>query len=142
MAAVHFPFRFDGSTGAFARLVTRSCREPSGVTIDGDRLTARYGRWLVTTTVDNVSGCEITGPYRWWKVLGPPHLSLADGGLTFAGTTQEGVCIRFAESVRGLLPTARVTHPGLTVTVDDAGALVRALQTAGRKAPVGASPHE
>jgi hypothetical protein len=50
------------------------------------------------------------------KVLGA-RLSLADRGLTFGSDTAGGVCIRFAEPVRGLVPFGLLRHPGLTVTV-------------------------
>ena len=92
---------------------------------DGD-LDARFGPWRVRTPLTNVVGAEPSGPYRFWKVLGP-RLSLVDRGLTFGTSTVAGVCIRFAEPVPGLEPTGRLRHPALTVTVAEPHALVEAL---------------
>jgi hypothetical protein len=61
------------------------------------------------------------------KVFGPPHLSIADRGLTFATNARRGVCIRFHHPVAGIEPLGVVRHPGLTVTVDDPEGLVDAL---------------
>jgi len=61
---------------------------------------------------------EETGRRYWWvKVAGPPRLSLADRGITFATTTRAGACIRFREPVPAALPTALLRHPAATVTV-------------------------
>jgi hypothetical protein len=80
---------------------------------------ASFGPWRVVTTLDNIDDVTVTGPYAAWRVLGPPHLSLSDRGLTFATTTDKGVCVRFREPVAGIDPFGLVRHPGLTVTVQD-----------------------
>jgi len=125
-APTAFGFRFDpvlqllampfGVTPASARCVVRV-----------DRLVVRFGPWLVETPLANVASAAITGPYHPWKVAGPAHLSLADGGLTFATTTRLGVCLGFRVPVPGIEPTGRLTHRALTVTVDDPPGLVAAL---------------
>ena len=74
---------------------------------------------MVRTPLSNVAWVEVTGPYRWWKVIGPARGSFADRGLTFATTTRGGVCLGFHEPVPGIEPSGRVLHPGLTVTVAD-----------------------
>jgi hypothetical protein len=79
-------------------------------------LVARFGPVQVRTSLDNIAGVELTGPYRWYKAIGIRE-SWVDHGLTFGTTTAGGVCIRFHAPVRGLGPGAR--HPGLTVTVQD-----------------------
>jgi hypothetical protein len=88
------------------------------VTVTPTRLLARFGPWSVDTPLDNVAGVCLTGPYRWFKAIGPRG-SLADRGATFGSTTAGGVCIRFHDPVPGLEPLGLVRHPGLTVTVDD-----------------------
>lgn len=100
----------------------------AGVVVDGDRLRVRFGLWRIETPLANVAGVERTGPYRWFKVIGPPRLSLADRGLTFATTAREGVCIRFRKPVPGLEPTGLLRHPAITVTVADCAGLVAALE--------------
>jgi hypothetical protein len=79
-------------------------------------LVARFGLVQVQTSLDNIAGAELTGPYRWYKAIGVRE-SWVDHGLTFGSTTAGGVCIRFHTLVRGLGWGAR--HPGLTVTVQE-----------------------
>jgi hypothetical protein len=92
---------------------------------------ATYGRWRVETDVDNVASVSITGPYSFAKTAGPPHLSMRDRGLTFAGNGHRGVCLAFREPVRGIEPLGLLRHPGLTVTVEDPEALVAELERRG-----------
>lgn len=114
--------------------VYRMASLPFGVTpnrawvqVDGEHLEVRFGLWSVRTPLDNVTGTEISGPYQWFKTIGPAHLSFADRGLTFATNGDRGVCISFAEPVRGMDPLGTLRHPGLTVTVADPDGLVHAL---------------
>ncbi len=101
------------------------------VEVADGRLLVRFGRWTVETPLANVTGSEVSGPYGLLRTVGPAHLSLADGGLTFATNGRQGLCIRFREPVRGLEPTGRIRHKGLTVTVDDVDGLARALAAGG-----------
>ena len=103
----------------------------SGVTVEDGRLRAWFGPWRVATDVANVEGTEITGPYRILTTIGPAHLSLADRGLTFASNPRKGLCIRFREPVPGIVPTDRVRHRGLTLTVGDVEGLAAALAGGG-----------
>jgi hypothetical protein len=93
---------------------------------DGE-LRARFGPWTVRTQVDNVAGAQVTGPYNFIKVVGPPRLSLADSGVTFATSTKRGVCIQFREPITAVVPFGLLKHEGLTLTVDDPEGLVAAL---------------
>jgi hypothetical protein len=86
---------------------------------------------MLRTPIANVAGTEVTGPYRWWKVAGPAHLSLADGGVTFATTTRAGLCIRFHEPVPAAVPKELLRHSSATVTVADPAALAAALAGSG-----------
>ncbi len=94
------------------------------VEILGPHLTASFGPWRVTTPLSNIDHAEVTGPYQWFKVIGPPHLSRADSGLTFATNGDAGVCLQFRDPVRGIDPFGVIKHPGLTVTVTDPQRLV------------------
>lgn len=100
------------------------------VDVDDEELRVRFGPWSVRTARSNVAGAERTGPYKVAKVAGGPHLSFSDRGATFATTTEAGVCIRFREPVRALLPLGPVRHPALTVTVADPDRLVELLESA------------
>jgi hypothetical protein len=92
-----------------------------------DELEIRFGPWHLVTPRDNITGAEITGPYRWIKVAGPPRLSFTDFGITFATSTQRGVCIRFARPVAMRPPYWPLRHPGATATVQRPSALVSLL---------------
>jgi hypothetical protein len=99
----------------------------SYVEVSDDAVTVRYGPWTMETPRSNVAEVSESGPYRWWKVIGPPRLSFADRGITFATNSERGVCIRFFDPVAGIEPTGRVLHPGMTVTVADPDGLLAAL---------------
>ena len=119
-----FGFRFDAPFRVpLALLGVRPAT--AEVTVDDAWLTARFGPWRLRTPRSNVATARRTGPYRWWRAIGP-RLSLADRGLTLGTSAAGGVCIEFATPVPALAGR-RLRHPGLTVTVADPDALVRAL---------------
>ncbi|MFG2052748.1 hypothetical protein ACGFI9_01835 [Micromonospora sp. NPDC048930] len=116
-----FAFRFDPAFRLpLALLGVRP--ETARVELGPDELIVRFGPWLLRTARGNVTGAELGGPYRWWRAIGP-HLSLADGGVTFGSSLAAGVCLRFAAPVPGLMPGPWPRHPGVTVTVTDPAAL-------------------
>ena len=115
----------------------RAAGLPFGVTprttwveVAGGVLTVRFGLWRLETPTGNVAGTEVTGPYSFAKTAGPAHLSFSDRGMTCATNGRRGLCIRFREPVRGIDPTGRITHPGLTVTVAQIAELRRVLENA------------
>ena len=97
------------------------------VEVDDVQLTVRFGRWTLSSTLDNVVGTDVTGPYAFVKTAGPPHLSLSDRGITFATNGERGLCVSFRDPVPGIDPTHRIRHPGATLTVVDVEGLARAL---------------
>lgn len=99
----------------------------SEVTVNADRLLARFGPWRVAVSLSNVTDAGITGPYRFVKTAGPAHLSFSDRGLTLASNGDRGVCLALREPVPGIEPTGRIRHPNLTVTVADCDAFLAAL---------------
>ena len=101
----------------------------AAVELDDLHLSIRFGPWRLFTSKANVESAEVTGPYDWWKVAGPPHLSLADRGITFATNGDQGVCLRFRTPVAAMLPFGLLKHPGATVTVADTAALVQSLSS-------------
>ncbi|MEO5987062.1 MAG: hypothetical protein ABIW50_01190 [Candidatus Limnocylindria bacterium] len=94
-----------------------------------ERLVVRFGPFRLETPLANVSGYLITGPYRFWRAIGPRG-SGADRGFTFGTSTRGGVCLCFEDWV-----PARYVRGGrmesLTVTVDDIAGLVHALERRG-----------
>jgi hypothetical protein len=123
-----FAFEFDPWLTPFA-LVFGVTPRTAWVDVSDDHLEARFGLWRLRTPRHNIVGAETTGPYTWFKVAGPAHLSFKDRGVTFATNTRAGVCIRFRTPVGGVYPGLR--HPALTVTVAAPDALVAALDVEG-----------
>ncbi len=122
------PFRFAGIVGFAARLFGVRADRAHAVISEG-RLSVRYGRWILSTPLTNVAVVDVTGPYRAWRVAGPPHLSFSDSGLTFATNRDRGVCVSFHEPVPGLLPFGLLRHPGLTFTVAEPDRCAEQLRT-------------
>ena len=129
--ARRFPFSFHGVVGIAARAFTFT-EARAMVVVERGMLTARFGPWCLETTLANIAETSITGPYAPWTVAGPAHLSFADRGLTFAINAEHGVGMLFVEPVRGIIPSDRVRHPGLTVTVADPAGLITAIKSARR----------
>jgi hypothetical protein len=126
MALTTFPFRFHPVFRAVALpLGIRS--DTARVEVADEHLSVVFGRWRLRTPLDNVEGVRVTGPFAWPKVIGPPHLSFADRGLTFATNPHEGVCIDLSTPEPGLDPWGILRHPGVTVTVEDTAGLVEML---------------
>ncbi len=111
------PFRFAGIAGQAARLV--GVRSDHGVRLGGGELQIRFGPWVLETPATNIARVDVTGPYHLWKVAGPPHLSFADRGISFATNSERGVCIGFVEPVPAIGPFGLLRHPAATVTVED-----------------------
>jgi hypothetical protein len=116
---LHDP-RFEAPLAAFG--VTRST---CWVDVDDEEVDIRFGPLGLRTFRSNIAGVEVSGPYRWYRVIGP-HLSLADHGVTFGTSAHAGACLRFHEPIPVLLGR-RVPHPGATVTVADPHGLAAAL---------------
>lgn len=128
-----FPLRRDEPFAVVSRLFGVT-GESGYVELDDEHLEIRFGPWHVTTPLSNVEGAEVTGPFHWWKVIGPPHLSFKDRGITFATSDKEAVCIKFREPVRGIDVRGWIRHPGATVTVADPHDLARAIKRAAEAA--------
>jgi hypothetical protein len=94
---------------------------PDRAWVEADPLVfeASFGPWTVRTPRTNLAGVGLSGPYSFPKTIGPPRVSLADRGLTFATNGHAGACITFKEPVTGVDPLGLIRHPGLTVTVED-----------------------
>ena len=125
-----FTFAFDPLMAPAAALVgvlPSNC----GVEVTDDDLVVRFGRWSMRVPRRDVESATVTGPYRLLKVVGPPRLSLADRGITFATNREAGVCIALRRPHKGIEPIGLVKHPGLTVTVADPEELCRVLTEKG-----------
>lgn len=124
-----FAFAADASLRPWSRLFLVH-PEICTVQLSDTELTVAFGRWTLSTSPANVVDVSITGPYTWWKVAGPAHLSVGDRGVTFATTTERGVCLSFAEPVPAIDPLGIIRHPNATITVADPDGFVAALREA------------
>lgn len=102
---------------------------------DAPALSVRFGPWRLRTLLANIAGVEETGPYGFLKTAGPPHLSFADRGVTFATNAERGLCLRFHRPVAGIDPTGRILHPGATLTVADPAQLASLVSSSGAREP-------
>ena len=126
---MRFPFRF-AAAYRLPALAVGVTPITSYVDLGDTELLVRFGPWRLRTPLANVTGTERTGGFAFLKTAGPPHLSFSDHGVTFATNGDDAVCVRFAEPVRLLDPTGRITHPGATLTVAEPPALMAALERA------------
>lgn len=97
------------------------------VEVDEDELRVRFGPWRLRTALSNVAGTQLTGGFAFIKTAGPPHLSFADRGVSFATNGDRGLCVSFHEPVAAIDWVGVIRHPGATVTVADPAALAAAL---------------
>lgn len=120
-----FAFAFDPR---FRRPLSVLGVRPStcAVSVGPQDLDVRFGPWRLTTGLDNVVDLQVTGPFRWFKAIGPRG-SAADRGLTFGSDPRAGLCICFGDPVPGLFGRL-VPHPALTVTVVDVEGLAASLR--------------
>jgi hypothetical protein len=128
MAVEVFGFEFDALHRRVSRLFGVSERN-AVVTLHDTQFEACFGPWRMSTPYGNISAVEVTGPYQLVKTIGPPRLSIADRGLSFASNSRAGVCLNFRDAVPGVEPTGRLRHPNLTVTVADPAGLAAALRS-------------
>ena len=124
-----FPLRSDAPWRWLLRLIgVRPGASQVELRPDG-MLVATFGPMRLETPLDNVSEYRITGPYHWWKAIGPRG-SLADHGFTFGTSARGGVCLCFRSWVeRRWVRGGRVES--LTVTVEDVEGLGAALEALG-----------
>lgn len=113
-----FDFAFDARYRWFLAALGVTPSTAHVTLTDDDRLVARFGPWTCETSLTNVTGLCLTGPYRGYRAIGP-RVSLVDRGLTFGTSVAGGVCLLLRDPVPGLEPTGRLRHPGITLTVAD-----------------------
>lgn len=120
---MRLPFRF-ARAYRLPALAFGVTPQTAHVDLTDHELVVRFGFWRLRTPVSNVEGVERTGGFSLLKTAGPPRLSLADKGVTFATNGDDAVCVRFHEPVSVLDPTGRLRHPGATLTVADPDAVL------------------
>jgi hypothetical protein len=121
-----FEFAFDSQFRPFLALIGVTSGT-AHVTLTAEQLVARFGPWTCETAIGNVRDVCRTGPYHWYKAIGPRG-SFVDRGLTFGTTTRGGVCVLLREPVRGLAPVGSLRHPGSTLTLAEPERFVASLR--------------
>ena len=122
-------FAFDPTYRLPALLFGITARTAS-VEVGAHELTVRYGPWRLRTPLDNVAECQVTDGYSFVKTAGPPHLSFADKGVSFATSGGPGLCVSFHEPVPAIDFVGRIRHPAATLTVEDPESLRAELEAA------------
>ncbi|CAN5251216.1 hypothetical protein BH09ACT12_BH09ACT12_06910 [soil metagenome] len=87
-------------------------------------LHVRYGLWQLSSPLANLAEATLVGGFGFLKTAGPPHLSLADRGVSFTTNGRAALCVRFHTPVKGIDPTGLITHRGATLSVRDPQALL------------------
>ena len=121
-----FAFSFAPSYAAAARPFGITPRS-SGGEVSRHWLHVRYGPWRLLTPRSNVAGGTLTGGFSFARTAGPPHLSLADRGVSFTTNGERALCVTFHEPVAVLDPTGTLAHPGATLAVADPEGLAASL---------------
>ena len=124
-----FEFRFEALLRPLA-LAVGVVPSTARVEVDDEDVLVRFGRWSMTFERSDIAAVQITGPYQLIKVAGPPRLSFADGGITFATNRQRGVCVQLFHAHPGIEPLGVVKHASVTLTVADPEGLAALLDPA------------
>jgi hypothetical protein len=122
-----FPIRIQPPFGLLLRVIFGvRPGERAMVTLTADELDARFGWSHLRIPLDNVSGWDITGPYRWITAIGVRR-SVRGGDLTFGGSAHGGVQVHFRTRPAYFF----FRPPSLYLSVDDLAALGAALAARG-----------
>lgn len=119
----HFPYLLDKRWNALFLLL--GVRAADGVTVSAKgELIATYGRFKVSTRLDNIDHTVVTGPHRWYTAVGL-RLSLTDDGITFGTNHRKGLSIAFVKKVPRVIGLRK--HSTLWVSVADPEGLAKAI---------------
>lgn len=124
--AAQFPFAFAPSY-RLAALPFGITPRTASVRVEEGELRVRFGPWSLRTPLENIVSAELSGGFAFLKTAGPPHLSFADRGVTFATNGDRALCVQFRDPVAAIDPTRTIRHPGATMTVADPEGLATAL---------------
>lgn len=121
-----YEFEFDPRFRPFLALIGVTSGT-AHATLSAEQLVARFGPWTTRTAIGNVRDVCRTGPYHWYKAIGPRG-SFVDRGLTFGSSTRGGVCVLLREPIPGLDPVGALRHPGITLTLAEPERFVASLR--------------
>ena len=125
-AALEFPIRIQKNLKPLLLLFGVHDDGKALVRLDGDSLTATFGRFGARTPLANIERWDITGPYSSFRAFGVRR-TIGTHDLSFGGSAHGGVRLRFREPVRA----AHLWNTELYLTVDDLAGLGAALTARG-----------
>jgi hypothetical protein len=126
MPTQRFPIRLGARSRPLLRLFGVGGPEDAWVELRDDAVEARFGRAHATTSISNISGWRIEGPWLWITAIGVRR-SFRNRDITFGGSPHGGVRLDFREPV----PVRPFRTPALYVTVDDLEGFAAALTERG-----------
>ncbi|SED10824.1 Polyketide cyclase / dehydrase and lipid transport [Nocardioides exalbidus] len=121
-----FDFRFDRTYALAGRPFGITPRTTT-IEVGPEWLYVGYGPWRLATPRSNIASAEASGGFGFVKTAGPPHLSLADRGISFTTNGERALCLTFHSPVPAIDPTGTIRHPGATLSVADPARLAEAL---------------
>lgn len=125
MKTQHFPYLFDQRWSVL--ILALRVRDADGVTVSAKgQLIATFGRFKVTTPLDNIDHTVVTGPHRWYTAVGL-RLSLTDDGITFGTNHRKGLSIAFVKKVPRVIGLRK--HSSLWVSVADPEGLAALIES-------------
>ncbi len=98
MDTVRFPIRVDRRL-AWILLAWGVRAGNAWVELDDESMTARFGRFSMSTPLANIASWRIEGPFRVLTAIGVRG-SIRQGDITFGGSAHGGVRMDFREPIR------------------------------------------
>ena len=126
MAGERFPIRVGARSAGLLRVLFGVTAETAWAAVDGEVVSARFGRFSFTTPVANVARYRIEGPWLWVTAIGVRR-SFRHGDVSFAGSAHGSVRIDVREPVKW----TAFWVPAFYVATDDLAGFAAALAARG-----------
>jgi hypothetical protein len=122
--------RFDIRIGSRSRLLLRLLfgvtPDRAWVSVDDERVVARFGWFEFAVPLATISRWRIEGPWRWITAVGVRH-STRGGDVSFAGSPRGGVRLTFRTTIRWYI----FEVPEFSIGVEDLEGFAAALEARG-----------